>query len=49
MAHEPAGLDDADTALIRATVPLLNFVLKSGTNRETAENLLGIYLGQGAC
>jgi adenylate cyclase len=48
MSHAPAGFTDSDLELIRATFPALCLVLKSGTNRQTAEDLLGIYLGRDA-
>ena len=48
MAHAPGGFEDRDVTLIRETFPLLSLVIKSGTNRKTAEDLLGIYLGRDA-
>ncbi len=48
MSHAPEGFADADLNLIRSTFPLLSLVLKSGTHRQTAQDLLGVYLGRDA-
>ena len=48
MSRGPDGFSDADLNLIRSTFPLLSLALKSGTHRQTAEDLLGVYLGRDA-
>lgn len=48
MSHAPEGFSEADIALIKSTFPTLGLVLKSGTHRQTAETLLGVYLGRDA-
>ncbi|MEM7317710.1 MAG: adenylate/guanylate cyclase domain-containing protein [Pseudomonadota bacterium] len=48
MSHAPDGFSDQDIALIRVTFPTLCVVLRTYTNRRTAEDLLGIYLGRDA-
>lgn len=42
------GFDDADMALIRATLPPLGLALKSTSNRRLARDLLQAYLGRDA-
>lgn len=48
MSNAPEGFTDADINLIRSTFPLLSMALKSGTHRQTAQDLLGVYLGRDA-
>jgi len=48
MSQAPDGFSEADILLIRATFPSLCLTLKSGTHQQTAEDLLGIYLGRDA-
>lgn len=48
MADRPGGFTDEEVTLIRETASVLSLVLKSGTHRKTAEDLLGIYLGRDA-
>ncbi len=48
MSDGEDGFSDADLALIKATLPLLGLALKSEANRNTAEGLLGVYLGRDA-
>lgn len=48
MSYADGGFTDAEAALIRETFPLLCLVIKSGTNRKTAHDLLGVYLGRDA-
>jgi adenylate cyclase len=42
------GFSDDDIELIRATLPSLGLALKSASNRRMAEDLLKVYLGDGA-
>ena len=44
----PDGFSDADVALLRATFPGLCIALRVISHRQTAENLLGVYLGRDA-
>ncbi len=48
MSHAPDGFLDSDISLIRDTFPALCLALKSGSNRQMAEDLLGVYLGRDA-
>lgn len=45
MSHAPQGFSQADILLIKATYPTLCLALKSGSNRQMAKDLLGVYLG----
>lgn len=48
MSDAPAGFCDADIALIEATFPGLSLALRANSNRQTAVDLLGVYLGRDA-
>lgn len=48
MSHAQDGFTDRDLALIRATFPSLCLALRANSHRQTAEDLLGIYLGRDA-
>ncbi|WP_370400920.1 adenylate/guanylate cyclase domain-containing protein [Sulfitobacter sp. JB4-11] len=48
MSHGPAGFSDQDISLIRTTFPALALALRASSNRQTAVDLLGIYLGRDA-
>lgn len=48
MSHAPEGFSERNIMLIRATFPSLCLALKSGSNRQMAEDLLGVYLGPDA-
>lgn len=48
MCHGPEGFTDLDLALIHTTFPSLCVAFRAASNRKTAEDLLGIYLGRDA-
>lgn len=48
MSHAPGGFSDPDIDLITAVLPTLCLTLKAGSNRQMAEDLLGVYLGRDA-
>lgn len=48
MSHAQDGFTDRDLALIRATFPSLCLALRANSNRQTAEDLLSVYLGRDA-
>jgi adenylate cyclase len=48
MSHAAQGFSERDIILIRATFPVLCLTLKSGSNRQMAEDLLGVYVGRDA-
>lgn len=48
MSDAPDGFTDDSLGLIRATFPTLALAMRASSNRQTAVDLLGIYLGKDA-